>query len=108
MRGANSGPWTAHGKDEEKGLAMSTVPALGAATSLSCRECGEQYPISPRYACEMCFGPLEVAYDYAGVSREAIEAGPRNIWRYRQLLPVPANVADTANDPMAPRRSSSG
>jgi threonine synthase len=70
---------------------------LGAATSLSCRECGEHYPISPRYACEMCFGPLEVSYDYDGVSREAIEAGPRNIWRYRQLLPVPADVALTPN-----------
>src|SRR5581483_3951948 len=62
-------------------------PALGAATSLSCRECGEQYPISPRYACEMCFGPLEVAYDFTGVTRESIQAGPANIWRYKQLLP---------------------
>ena len=70
---------------------------LGSATSLSCRECGEQYPIGPRYACEMCFGPLEVAYDYTGVSRESIEAGPQNIWRYKQLLPVPSNVAETPN-----------
>ena len=76
---------------------VPAAPALGAATSLSCRECGEQYPISPRYACEMCFGPLEVAYDYAGVSRESIEAGPQNIWRYKQLLPVPSNVIDTPN-----------
>ncbi len=76
---------------------MSSSSVLGSAVSLSCRECGEQYPISPRYACEMCFGPLEVAYDYAGVSRESVEAGPRNIWRYRQLLPVPANVTDTPN-----------
>jgi threonine synthase len=45
----------------------------------------------------MCFGPLEVAYDYDGVTRESIEAGPRNIWRYKQLLPVPANVVDTPN-----------
>ena len=75
-----------------------TAPAvLGSATSLSCRECGAQYPISPRYACEECFGPLEVAYDYAGVSRESIEAGPHNIWRYKQLLPVPSNVASIPN-----------
>src|SRR5450432_36101 len=93
------------GEDEERGSNVSTVSAtpltapavLGAATSLSCRECGAQYPISPRYACEMCFGPLEVAYDYAGVSRESIEAGPHNIWRYKQLLPVPSNVAAIPN-----------
>ena len=95
------------GEDEERGFTVSATqspPAvpphstlLGSATSLSCRECGEQYPISPRYACEMCFGPLEVAYDYTGVSRESIEAGPPNIWRYKQLLPVPSNVTETPN-----------
>jgi threonine synthase len=31
------------------------------------------------------------------VSRASIEAGPRSIWRYRDLLPVPANVAETPN-----------
>jgi threonine synthase len=77
--------------------ATVSAPSLGAATALSCRECGEQYPISPRYACEMCFGPLEVAYDYDGITRESIEAGPHNIWRYKQLLPVPSAVADTPN-----------
>jgi threonine synthase len=76
---------------------VSRTPSLGSAVSLSCRECGETYPIGPNYACMMCFGPLEVAYDYDGVSRESIEAGPPNIWRYRQLLPVPSNVADIAN-----------
>jgi threonine synthase len=71
--------------------------SLGSAVALSCRECGETYPIGPHYACMMCFGPLEVAYDYDGVTRESIEAGPQNIWRYKQLLPVPANVAETRN-----------
>ncbi len=41
------------------------------------------------------FRPLEIAYDFVGVSRASIESGPRNIWRYRGLLPVPSNVADT-------------
>ena len=40
----------------------------------------------------MCFGPLEVVYDYdaiaRGLTREAIEARPRNLWRYRELLPI--------------------
>jgi threonine synthase len=42
--------------------------------------------------CDFCFGPLEVTYDYervaATISRERIEAGPRTIWRYADLLPV--------------------
>ncbi|GAC1327113.1 MAG: threonine synthase [Chloroflexota bacterium] len=48
----------------------------------------------------MCFGPLEVVYDYdlvrAAVSRETIERGPRSLWRYKALLPIEgANVVDS-------------
>jgi threonine synthase len=43
--------------------------------------------------CEICFGPLEVVYDYEGiageVSRESIAAGPESLWRYSPLLPAP-------------------
>ncbi len=50
------------------------------------------FPAEALHVCDYCFGPLEVAYDYeriaATVSRERIEAGPRSIWRYRDLLPV--------------------
>jgi threonine synthase len=59
---------------------------------LQCRECGQLYALAPIHVCELCFGPLEVAYDYEAirsqVSREAIAAGPQTIWRYRALLPV--------------------
>ncbi|HEY0580625.1 MAG TPA: threonine synthase [Chloroflexota bacterium] len=59
---------------------------------LQCRECGQLYPAEARHVCEMCFGPLEVIYDYdrvkAAVSRELIERGPRTLWRYKALLPV--------------------
>jgi len=72
-------------------------PDLGPATHLSCRECDASTPLGPFYACTECFGPLEVAYDFGRVSRERIEAGPRSIWRYRDLLPVPADVAETPN-----------
>ncbi|MBW4720865.1 threonine synthase [Saccharothrix obliqua] len=65
---------------------------LGPARALSCRECGHETPLAPEYACLECFGPLEVAYDFGRVRREDIEAGPRSIWRYRGLLPVPSNV----------------
>src|SRR5882724_1355735 len=79
---------------------MTSVAAarlLGSATGLSCRECGESYEIGPLYACGECFGPLEVSYDYPPITRELIEAGPHNIWRYASLLPVPAHVAATRN-----------
>jgi threonine synthase len=65
---------------------MSTI------TGLTCRECGQEYPIAPLHVCEMCFGPLEVVYDYesirAQLSRQVIEARPASLWRYRELLPV--------------------
>jgi threonine synthase len=64
---------------------------------LTCRECGERYDLGPRYACEQCFGPLEISYDFSAVTRADIEAGPHNIWRYRGLLPVPSYVAETPN-----------
>jgi len=79
---------------------MAVTPAttnLGPATALACRECGANYDLGPRYACEECFGPLEISYDFGGITRADIEAGPRNIWRYKGLLPVPDNVAETPN-----------
>jgi threonine synthase len=66
--------------------------AFGNATNLVCRACGATSPLGPYYACTECFGPLEVAYSYEGVTRERIEAGPKNIWRYQSLLPVPQDV----------------
>jgi threonine synthase len=73
------------------------TPDLGPARALSCRECGATVELGPFYACQECFGPLEVAYDFGRVTRESIEAGPRNIWRYQDLLPVPSTVRDTPN-----------
>src|SRR4029450_3974797 len=45
----------------------------------------------PEHRCAESFGPLEVDYDpelMKAVTREQIEAGPHNIWRYVALLPV--------------------
>jgi threonine synthase len=62
-------------------------------SALRCRECSSEYPIAPQHVCELCFGPLEVAYDYdaiaASISRAEIEAGPQSMWRYSALLPAP-------------------
>lgn len=61
-------------------------------TGLRCRECGQDYPKEPLHVCETCFGPLEVVYDYdrikKTISREKIEARAKNLWRYRELLPI--------------------
>jgi threonine synthase len=72
-----------------------------AVTHLKCRECEAEYPLEALYVCERCFGPLEVAYDHThlldgadgGPSnvdglRRRIQAGPQNIWRYADFLPV--------------------
>ncbi|HEX3589682.1 MAG TPA: threonine synthase [Pseudonocardiaceae bacterium] len=70
---------------------------LGPARALSCRECGHQTALAAEFACAECFGPLEVAYDFPAIRREDIEAGPKSIWRYRNLLPVPTNVTEHPN-----------
>ncbi len=60
---------------------------------LRCKECGETYDLGAKHVCEdVCFGPLEVAYDYDAIRRQVtratIEAGPNSIWRYKPFLPV--------------------
>ena len=65
---------------------------MGHVTGLRCAECGAVYEERATHVCEECFGPLEVSYDYDAIARvltrERIEAGPRNLWRYRDLLPL--------------------
>jgi threonine synthase len=65
---------------------------VGYIKGLKCRECGREYPVEPIYVCEFCFGPLEVAYDYKNIakaiSRKTIEKRAKNLWRYRELLPI--------------------
>ncbi|MET0236300.1 MAG: threonine synthase [Kibdelosporangium sp.] len=74
-----------------------TTYDLGPARALSCRECGHQIPLAPEFACAECFGPLEVSYEFGEIRRADIEAGPRSIWRYRDLLPVPSDVDSHPN-----------
>ncbi|OGP12672.1 MAG: threonine synthase [Deltaproteobacteria bacterium GWA2_54_12] len=60
--------------------------------ALKCRECGKEYPKEALHVCELCFGPLEVAYEYDKIksvlSREIIEKRAPNMWRYKELLPI--------------------
>ncbi|HVB42014.1 MAG TPA: threonine synthase [Streptosporangiaceae bacterium] len=67
--------------------------SFGNASSLTCRECGASFDLGAQHACSECFGPLEVSYDLPSLTREMIEAGPRNIWRYASLLPVRPDIA---------------
>ena len=59
---------------------------------LICRECGKEYPAVSLHVCELCFGPLEVQYNYTEIrkhiTRRSIEAGPKSLWRYLDLLPI--------------------
>lgn len=65
---------------------------MGYVKGLKCRECGREYPVEPIYVCEFCFGPLEAAYDYSGIkkvlTRKTIEKREKNLWRYKELLPI--------------------
>lgn len=73
---------------------------------LKCRECGREFPKEPLYVCEYCFGPLEVNYDYEAIkkvlSRQEIESRPKNLWRYRELLPIDGDPTDGLNSGFTP------
>jgi threonine synthase len=60
--------------------------------SLRCHLCQASYPASALWVCDKCLGPLEVTYDYRAIapllSRKAIDDRPKNLWRYRELLPI--------------------
>jgi threonine synthase len=70
---------------------------LGNAVELVSKEEGHRQPLAPEFVSLEDFSPLEVAYDFGKIRREDIEAGPRSIWRYKQLLPVPSNVEEHPN-----------
>ncbi|MCX7793921.1 MAG: threonine synthase [Thermodesulfovibrionales bacterium] len=65
---------------------------MGYVQGLKCRECGREYPVEPIYVCEFCFGPLEVIYDYKKIAKvltkRKIQQRGKNLWRYKELLPV--------------------
>ena len=67
----------------------------GFMKALKCRECGREYPLTASHVCDFDFGPLEVVYDYDRIkqtlTRAAIQARPKTMWRFRELLPVAHN-----------------
>ena len=67
-------------------------------THLECSLTGERYPADTVQTLSKAGRPLLVRYDLDGVSaalsRDALAARPRSLWRYRELLPVrrPENI----------------
>ncbi len=73
---------------------------------LKCRECGREYPKEPLYVCEYCFGPLEVDYDYKKIKKKlnkgVIESRPKNLWRYKELMPIDREPTDGLDSGFTP------
>ena len=64
--------------------------SASALKGLQCHLCKATFPAEALYVCEKCLGPLEPYYDYSAitVTRDEIERRPKNLWRYRELLPI--------------------
>jgi threonine synthase len=60
---------------------------------LRCRECQTRWGNQPISFCQSCFAPLEVAYDWerirGEVNKDEVARRANNLWRYRELLPLP-------------------
>src|ERR1041384_7221937 len=60
---------------------------------LRCRECQATWGNQPISFCQSCFAPLEVAYDWdrirKEISKDKIASRATNLWRYKDLLPLP-------------------
>jgi threonine synthase len=67
-------------------------------TELVCIVCGRSYPPGDHQTCRVCGsgGILDARYDYDAVkpvlTLDALGRRPRDLWRYAELLPVPAGV----------------
>ncbi len=65
---------------------------MSFVTGLQCRECGQQYPQEPLHVCELCFGPLEIQYDYAAIKAKMNRADDR--FARAQSVALPRASAD--------------
>lgn len=86
MKGVSRRPRCENAKE------TTDMASAGSITGLKCKECERVYKIAPSNVCELCFGQLEVEYDYDRiaklVTRKRIQKGPKTLWRYREMLPV--------------------
>jgi threonine synthase len=79
---------------------------MNALRGLRCHACAAEYPAEALWVCTKCLGPLEVFYDYGiareQLSRDVIESRPRNLWRYRELLPIAGEPRTGLNSGFTP------
>ena len=74
---------------------IGALPALSCVTGLVCVRCGARYRRGLDGPCPACGpeGVLDVTFDLARARRtltaKALASRPRDMWRYRELLPVP-------------------
>jgi threonine synthase len=63
---------------------------VSALIGLQCHVCKATFPALATYVCDQCLGPLEPVYDYGAIAltHGEIERRPKNLWRYRELLPI--------------------
>ncbi len=66
-------------------------------TDLCCTSCGLRQDTSRlQNLCPACDKPLFAVYDFAAigrtVTREVLAGRDKSLWRYRELLPLPANI----------------
>jgi threonine synthase len=73
---------------------------------LRCHLCQAIFEPAAAWVCDKCLGPLEVTYDYPAIeramSRELIESRPKNLWRYRELLPIAGEPRTGLNSGFTP------
>ena len=64
-----------------------------------CVKCGKIYEAVPDLTNCECGGILDIVYDYdyirSVLTKEKLAARPHTMWRYRELLPVEEDTADT-------------
>ena len=64
-----------------------------------CVKCGKIYEAVPDLTNCECGGILDIVYDYdyirSVLTKEKLSARPHTMWRYRELLPVEEDTADT-------------
>jgi len=77
---------------------------VSALIGLQCHECKTAFPAEALYVCDRCLGPLEPVYDYDAIrlTRADIERRPKNLWRYRELLPITGSPRTGFNSGFTP------
>jgi threonine synthase len=82
---------------------------MATIINFQCSKCSEKYPPQPAPTiCPKDGGPLYVRYDFDEIrrttTRDAVNAGPKNMWRYAAVLPYAEPV--TLGEGLTPLLSS--